>query len=401
MKTVQGKYCYTRDKETQKKVSIVFQGEKKLVRDLSIVDGIHKIIKDENFGFIFLEGDKRKHIQNLKVLNYTEKRNKICEHIQFSIDTEVIEKEYKDYQERIIFNKIENEQRERESKINQEVVQQLLKKNVILGQWSGDLHIFLNGNPLRPKEDLGKDYNLGFIIENKISDLSENDREISENKEEEQFNDIIKIHNILHSQYYVYPSQYKIIERRHLKNILEEHKLQSTGLTDSETVKIGKLLNLDIIFLRIIYKDSSILKVLRVGNGEVLLFKTYEEKENDGWVFYIQTEKGDWYYNKNTVIKVNNNIRKVWNKIKFSRLEKERIIQLRKEYNQSIVGYNKLDHGITLYEIDCGNNTSSYLENVEYNDEGSVLSSSKSSYIRKNTIIPDSIMDTLRKFVCE
>ena len=75
--------------------------------------------------------------------------------------------------------------------------------------------------------------------------------------------------------------KYKVVDRRHMTKILEEQKLSSSGLTDSETVKLGKLLNLDIIVLRMIYEESKVTKVLKVDTGEVLLFQTYDEGKKE------------------------------------------------------------------------------------------------------------------------
>jgi hypothetical protein len=69
-----------------------------------------------------------------------------------------------------------------------------------------------------------------------------------------------------------------------LSKVLEEQKLSSSDITDSDSVKLGKILNLDIIVLRLIYKDNKVTKVLKVDTGEVLLFKTYEpeKKKEEG-----------------------------------------------------------------------------------------------------------------------
>ena len=90
--------------------------------------------------------------------------------------------------------------------------------------------------------------------------------------------------------------KYKYLDRRHLNKVLEEQKLSSSGLTDSDTVKIGKLLNLDIIVLRLIYNDRLLTKVIKVDTGEVLLFKTFEKRTLDNWVKYGEDKDNNLYF---------------------------------------------------------------------------------------------------------
>jgi hypothetical protein len=97
------------------------------------------------------------------------------------------------------------------------------------------------GNVLTKKSDK---INIGLIIETKIPDLDVSKREQLENEEEQQFFDMTGRNN----------EKYKVVDRRHLSKILEEQKLSPSGITDSETVKSGKLLNLDVIVLRMILK---------------------------------------------------------------------------------------------------------------------------------------------------
>ncbi len=61
-----------------------------------------------------------------------------------------------------------------------------------------------------------------------------------------------------------------IVERTYLDKILEEHKLSLSGLTESETVKAGKLAGIDMLYLFVFYKDHATVKLLAVNTGEIL-----------------------------------------------------------------------------------------------------------------------------------
>lgn len=69
-----------------------------------------------------------------------------------------------------------------------------------------------------------------------------------------------------------------VVERNHLNKIMEEQRLIASGLTTSETIKIGRLAGLDIIYLAIVYSESINLKVLAVETGEILATKSYNPK---------------------------------------------------------------------------------------------------------------------------
>lgn len=63
----------------------------------------------------------------------------------------------------------------------------------------------------------------------------------------------------------------KVIERSHLNKIIEEQKLITSGITTSETIEIGRIAGLDLIFLVIFYPENITIKVLAVETGEILL----------------------------------------------------------------------------------------------------------------------------------
>jgi hypothetical protein len=59
-----------------------------------------------------------------------------------------------------------------------------------------------------------------------------------------------------------------------------------SGISNNDTIRIGKILNLDIVVLRIFYDDGKrTTRVLKVDTGEVLFVKTYDEP-----IFIIDSE---------------------------------------------------------------------------------------------------------------
>ncbi len=257
LKTVEGEYCdsYLGSMKDKKEL----EDFRKAVRTKSIENGLFKLITPTNSGLYLLtqtlDGqftDKcishviSNYLEKVVIVSHTEKRRKICDKVRITLDPEVTKKY-----------------------LNQEVCE--IKEADIWGTdiWVWDVEKVLIGimidNSRVGKKETEK-INMGLIIETRILDLDGYKKEQLENEQEKQFFTMTARDK----------DKYKFIDRRHLKTILEEQKLSSSGITDSETVKLGKILNLDIIVLRLIYENSKVTKVLKVDTGEILLFKTYE-----------------------------------------------------------------------------------------------------------------------------
>jgi hypothetical protein len=359
-KTVEGEYCdvYLGDMKNKKE----FDDFKQTVKTKSIENGLHKYtdplklpLTEKCFTYMI-----SKYLEKVVVVSHTDKERKICDKVRITLEPEVI---------------------------NKCLSQNICKVNalVFLGlpqEWFYDVDDVLTTKN-------GK-INIGLIIETKIPDTEGNKRELLENGEESQFFGMIEGNK----------DKYKLVDRKHLKTIIDEQKLSSSGITDSETLKLGKILNLDIIVLRFIYEKSQVTKVLKVDTGEVLLFKTYKTEMEDGWVFYGTSDFGDCLYDQSSITSISPKIFKVWTKVLYHKVGKDKIIQMKKENNLSIDGYERLDYGLDLYELDCANNTIKGIKNVEYNFQGKILYDFDYQSPKINHILPGSLGERLRNKVC-
>jgi hypothetical protein len=123
---------------------------------------------------------------------------------------------------------------------------------------------------------------------------------------------------------------------------------------------------------------------------------------SDRWIYYGKTEDGNkYYYDKNSMTNINHKIIKVWNKIKFSKIGTDKIVQLRQDYKLPMDVWDKLDYEINLYELDCVNNTMKWIKFVIYNDKGKILQNIDFPNPTIDQILPDSMMETLRNKVCK
>lgn len=378
LKTVDGEYCdsYLGNMKDKKEL----EGFRKTVRRKSIENGLRKRTDPHSALHLFIPTLEREftdkcisyvisnYLEKVVVVSHTEKGRKICDTVKITLDPEVINKYFEQ-----VSCKVDT-----------------ISKQEVFGLYPYDIDDVLT----KKSEKI----NIGLIIETTFPDIEKDKKERVENKQESQFFEMIEKRK----------DKYRVVDRRHLKTILEEQKLSMTGLTDSDTVKLGKILNLDIIVLRLIYENNEVTKVLKVDTGEVLLFKTYEtykETKEEGWISHGKADDGDSYYDNRSIMKVSPNIIRVWSKFIFSKgwIEKNKdfIQNLKKVIPQS--DYNKLHHRTTLYEIDCLKNTVQNIQYVDYNDDDKSLFNFHGFMVDKKIyqIIPDTILDELRKKVCE
>jgi hypothetical protein len=236
MKTIQSEYCDVYIGDLKNKNNLEEVREK--VSLYSIKNGIEKYIGRKNEAFYIKEECvpliKSMYLEKIEVIKHTEKERKICDVIQITFDPEVIDK-YLEKNECI--------------KVNPFMVR----------NWMDDFLDIL-------KKEEGKPINICLFVDIKSTNINKFDREILKNREYEYFHSVV-----LGGER---DKRIKVIDRNDLNKIIEEQKLSSAGLTNSDTVKIGKLLNLDMIVFRTIYDKQSSTKVLKVDTGEILLLKT-------------------------------------------------------------------------------------------------------------------------------
>ncbi len=246
-------------------------------------------------------------------------------------------------------------------------------------------------------ENKGK-LNVALIIETKIPDMDEQKRVALESEEEKQFLEMTDAST----------DKYNVVDKSSFVKIAEKNKIPLSGITDNDILRLGKLLNLDVIVHRLIYKDSKVTKVRKINTGKVLLYNAYEtakesshEPEATDWVKYGKDSRGTLHYYKKGSVDEDKNIVKVLNKWVFSRREKSDAIQFRRENRLSTKGYENLSHMVYLSEIDCQNQSERmlYLYLYDKNDK------SLYSHTFKNTdwtaIQPESNGDALLKAVCK
>lgn len=243
LKTVEGEYCdvFLGDMKNKKELEKV----RKSVTRESIKDGLRKhFFDEEDKDWDILDECVHdiitQYLEKVVVISHTKKGRKICEKVELTLDPDVIKKY-----------------------LSQKSCKNYRPWELYRKGWSWDINDILT-----KKNDK---INIGLIIETKIPDLDGYKKETLENEEEKHFHKMIELKK----------DKYKVIDRRHLTKILDEQKLSSSGITDSDTIRLGKILNLDIIVLRLIYENSKVTKVMKVDTGEVLLFKTYYETETN------------------------------------------------------------------------------------------------------------------------
>jgi hypothetical protein len=365
-RTVESEYCdvYLGDMKNKKEL----EKFRKSVRKESIENGVILFLNRVDFTRECFNDVISRYLEKVVVVSHTKTGRNICDKVKITFDPEVINKYL--YQESCL----------------------------VPSSWEWDICGVLTKRTgvLMNKSDK---INIGIIIETRIPNLEVHKRELLENEEEKQFFYMMR--------WGTSHDKYKVVDRRHLTKILEEQKLSSSGITDSETVKLGKILNLDIIVLRILYENSQATKVLKVDTGEILLFKTYETKTEEGWIYFGESQDNyEYYYDKTSMITVSQNVFNVWMKRQPTKDKKDKVIQGMKEHKAKEYkkllddGWDKLDYNITLQEVDCRNNTIKTIKVVIYNDEGKILRVIDIPNPGIQQVLPETMDDLLIRKIC-
>lgn len=125
------------------------------------------------------------------------------------------------------------------------------------------------------------------------------------------------------------------------------------------------------------------------------------EKGSSDWVEYVKATDGfNVLYNKERVLYVAEGTVQVWSKIVYSEEGRDKYIQSRKMKGLSTEGWDKLSFLQSLVEIDCNKQRYRTLSEVFYSNDNSVLDSSSFAERKWDYIPPGSMLDILRKKVC-
>lgn len=268
-----------------------------------------------------------------------------------------------------------------------------------LSDWCDDIH-----KAIPTKEGKMK---VGFIVENKISNMDDHQKGTLEEEEERQFYDMAAI----------YKDNYTMIDKSAFLKAAEKNKISLDGITENEILELGRYLDLDVIVHRLINKDNRTTKVRKINTGKVLLSKSYgtatvtpesepepapaPEPETSGWIKYGKDNGGTLHYYKKGNVDKDNNIVKVFNKWVFSKREKADAIQYRRESRLKTKGYEKLSHMVYLSEIDCQNQSERILNLSLYDANDKSLYSNTFKNPEWEFIQPDSNAESILKAVCK
>lgn len=241
--------------------------------------------------------------------------------------------------------------------------------------------------------------NIGLIIETQNLNIDAQKKEEMENEEERQFLDMAGNNT----------NKYNVLDKSALLQAAGEQKISLNGITDNDILQLGKLLNLDVIVHRLIYKDSKVTKVRKINTGKVLLSNTYQtetvseisEPEASEWVKYGKDKRGTLHYYKKGKVDKDSDVVKVLNKWVFSKKEISEAIQYRRENRLSTKGYDKLSYMVYLSEMGCSNQSERTLYLFLYDQDGKALFSHTYKTPEWTIIQPESNGETVLKAVCK
>ena len=120
------------------------------------------------------------------------------------------------------------------------------------------------------------------------------------------------------------------------------------------------------------------------------------------WIEYDRDDNGNIIlYKKGNIEENGRKYIRVWEKRIYSDKGREIFIQDRINEGMSPEGYDKLSNAQDLYKIDCKKKMMGLVSVVRYDKNDKVIHSHYIEEPEWSYIIPDSLMDALRKKVCE
>jgi len=124
------------------------------------------------------------------------------------------------------------------------------------------------------------------------------------------------------------------------------------------------------------------------------------EEKTDGWIYYGTSEDGDHYFDKRFTSDVTHKVFRVYDKVKYSKIGKEKLSQLKQDPDLALDWIDQVDFGINYYQLDCGKSTIKQLKNVQYGYGGEVLFEKNIPSSETEPIELDSMDDLLFKKIC-
>ncbi|GEM_PF-2961515 len=120
------------------------------------------------------------------------------------------------------------------------------------------------------------------------------------------------------------------------------------------------------------------------------------------WVEYGSSMAGVHEYNKVTIKRKTDTSVQVWSRLYYSDEGKQTLLQNIKNDTGSIPqGWDKVSNATDLIEINCKENSSRLLSTVIYDIDGRSLLDNPRQDPTADIIVPDSMMDYLRKEICK
>lgn len=119
------------------------------------------------------------------------------------------------------------------------------------------------------------------------------------------------------------------------------------------------------------------------------------------WIKFEENKNYIIFYDKNSIKHISNSIVQVWCKRVFSDEGRETENQIRRKYGVWTEQYDKLSDTKNLYEINCKKGMFRIISGINYDTDGFVLDSYSNEKMEWSSMVPDTMIDSLRKKLCE
>jgi hypothetical protein len=123
--------------------------------------------------------------------------------------------------------------------------------------------------------------------------------------------------------------------------------------------------------------------------------------EGSDWIYLMETQAGVYYYDRQSINSISNNIWKGWTKqVVLTKEQRDWNIIILEKLNLSTKGYEDLSYGLDLWEINCSTEQMRLVSFAAYNTQHMSIYSGNVEE-KWSHVIPESTGDTLYNIVCK
>ncbi len=119
------------------------------------------------------------------------------------------------------------------------------------------------------------------------------------------------------------------------------------------------------------------------------------------WKYIGDSRYGDkWFFDNDSVNYLPDGNIALWLSVLFSEAGRQELISNHQKANKPTAGYNALEYGVNLFEINCSQKVFKIVHEIDYDRNGTVLRNERYDPGKWESFVSDSMIGTLYTALC-